>query len=50
MTPDGSSGHSAAFFGNQRDYWWNEDFLRLVVERLGLAESSPIVGVNSGGR
>ncbi|HVD03837.1 MAG TPA: class I SAM-dependent methyltransferase [Candidatus Dormibacteraeota bacterium] len=48
MTPDGSSGHSAAFFGNQRDYWWNEDFLRLVVERLGLAGTRSVLDVGCG--
>jgi len=48
MKPDGSSGHSAAFFDDQRDYWWNEDFLRLVVERLGLGPTRSVLDVGCG--
>ncbi|MFZ0995272.1 MAG: class I SAM-dependent methyltransferase [Candidatus Dormiibacterota bacterium] len=48
MTPDGSEGHSAAFFDAQRDYWWNEDFLRLVVERLGLGPTRSVLDVGCG--
>lgn len=48
ITPNGSSGHSAAFFDDQRDYWWNEDFLRLVVERLELAPARSVLDVGCG--
>jgi len=48
MTSDSSSGHSAAFFDDQRDYWWNEDFLRLVVERLGLGPVRSVLDVGCG--
>jgi len=27
------SGHSAERFGDTRTYWWNEDFLRMIVHR-----------------
>ncbi len=48
MTPDRTSGHSAAFFDPQRDHWWNEDFLRLLVERLGLAATRSVLDVGCG--
>ncbi len=48
MTWDCSSGHSAAFFDEQRDYWWNDDFLRLVVERLGLGPTRSVLDVGCG--
>lgn len=48
MTPDGSEGHLAAFFDAQRDFWWNEDFLRLVVERLGLGPTRSVLDVGCG--
>jgi predicted RNA methylase len=28
--------HSAAYFDEQRDFWWNPDYLGLVAARLGL--------------
>jgi ubiquinone/menaquinone biosynthesis C-methylase UbiE len=48
MAVDRSSGHSAAFFDEQRDYWWNEDFLRLVVSRLGLEPTRSLLDVGCG--
>jgi hypothetical protein len=48
MTADRSSGHSAAFFDRQRDYWWNEDFLELVVSRLGLRPTRSLLDVGCG--
>jgi SAM-dependent methyltransferase len=48
MTVDRSSGHSAAFFDEQRDYWWNEDFLRLVVSRLRLGATRSLLDVGCG--
>lgn len=48
MTANGASGHSAAFFDEQRDYWWNEDFLRLVVERLDLSATRSVLDVGCG--
>ncbi|MHB8328576.1 MAG: class I SAM-dependent methyltransferase [Acidimicrobiales bacterium] len=40
MASNELSGHSAVFFNEQRAYWWNEDFLHLVVSRLGLGRST----------
>jgi SAM-dependent methyltransferase len=48
MTADRSSGHSAAFFDRQRDYWWNEDYLQLVVSRLGLGPTRSLLDVGCG--
>ena len=48
MTADRSSGHSAAFFDKQRDHWWNEDFLQLVVSRLGLGPTRSLLDVGCG--
>jgi len=48
MTADRSSGHSAAFFGTERDFWWNEDFLELVVARLGLGSTRSLLDVGCG--
>jgi ubiquinone/menaquinone biosynthesis C-methylase UbiE len=48
MTPDSPAGHSAAFFDTQRDYWWNEDFLGLIVERLGLGSTRSVLDVGCG--
>ena len=33
---DNRSAHSADHFGEARSYWWNEDFLALMAERLAL--------------
>ena len=48
MTADLSSGHSAAFFDKQRDYWWNLDYLQLVVSRLGLGPTRSLLDVGCG--
>ncbi len=48
MTTDSASGHSAPFFGSQRDFWWNGDFLGLVVERLGLTGTRSVLDVGCG--
>ena len=48
MTADRSSGHSAAFFDKQRDYWWNQDYLQLVVSRLGLGPTRSLLDVGCG--
>lgn len=28
--------HSAEYFGEQRDFWWNHDFLQLMARRWNL--------------
>ena len=32
--------HSAEYFGPQRDFWWNRDFLDLRAKRWRLAEAA----------
>ncbi len=29
--------HSAAYFGDTRDFWWNDDYVALLARRMGLA-------------
>ena len=40
--------HSAAWFGEQRDFWWNADYLALVVSRLGLQAARSVLDAGSG--
>lgn len=40
--------HSAAYFGRQRDFWWNEDFLELLGRRLSLDRARSVLDVGSG--
>lgn len=40
--------HSAEFFNETRDYWWNADFLRLMAERLEFAKVSRVLDVGCG--
>ena len=40
--------HSAAYFDQQRDFWWNPDFLRLVATRLDLGRVRSVLDVGSG--
>jgi SAM-dependent methyltransferase len=47
MTGD-SSPHSAAWFGDQRDFWWNRDFLELIASRLDLASVRTVLDVGAG--
>ncbi len=42
------AGHSAEYFGDTRDHWWNEDFLRLVSQRWCLDEVRDVLDVGSG--
>ncbi|QCK14240.1 class I SAM-dependent methyltransferase [Mangrovivirga cuniculi] len=41
-------GHSEAYFGNYRDYWWNEDFLELIANRLNLNQMHKVLDVGFG--
>ncbi len=43
-----SQPHSAEFFNDMRDFWWNTDFLRLMAERLGLASVASMLDVGCG--
>lgn len=40
--------HSAEWFGDERDYWWNRDYLELLARRLSLAEVGSVLDVGSG--
>ncbi|MDP1824664.1 MAG: class I SAM-dependent methyltransferase [Archangium sp.] len=40
--------HSAEYFGEQRDFWWNHDFLELMARRWGLPEAPRILDVGCG--
>lgn len=40
--------HSAEWFGEQRDFWWNRDFLDLMAARWRLNEVSSFAGIGCG--
>jgi SAM-dependent methyltransferase len=45
---DDHEPHSAAFFGEARDFWWNLDQLELCARRIGLADARSVLDVGSG--
>lgn len=40
--------HSAEYFGESRDHWWNADFLQLIGERLQLRRAKNVLDVGCG--
>jgi SAM-dependent methyltransferase len=40
--------HSEEQFGEQRDFWWRPDFLRVMAERWRLSDASSLVDVGCG--
>src|SRR6266516_2098778 len=40
--------HSAEYFGPQRDFWWNRDFLDLMAVRWRLGEASSLADIGCG--
>lgn len=40
--------HSAEYFGEQRDFWWNHDFLQLMARRWQLPDAPRILDVGCG--
>jgi len=51
MKPSGenqSQPHSAELFGEQRDFWWNRDFLDLMAARWRLHEASLLADIGCG--
>lgn len=44
----GEEAHSAEYFGDTRDYWYNPDFLQLLRRRLGLDSVRTALDVGSG--
>ena len=45
---EGHEGHSAEYFGETRDHWWNRDYLELVAKRWKLAEARTMLDVGCG--
>ena len=45
---DNTSAHSADHFGEARSYWWNEDFLSLMAERLELSDCRTVADIGCG--
>ena len=40
--------HSADYFGEQRDSWWNQDILALLGQRWGLEKVNTVLDVGCG--
>lgn len=40
--------HSADYFNEERNYWWNQDFLELMGKRWGLEKVSTVLDVGCG--
>ena len=40
--------HSSDQFGEQRDFWWNRDFLDLMARRWRLSEASSLADIGCG--
>ena len=40
--------HSADLFGEQRDFWWNRDFLELMASRWRLREAASLADIGCG--
>src|ERR1700756_5701438 len=40
--------HSAEYFGDTRDYWWNADFLALMAKRLAFDRMGDVLDVGCG--
>jgi hypothetical protein len=45
---DEPAPQSAAYFNEQRDFWWKADYLQLVARRLRLSEVSSALDVGAG--
>ncbi len=43
-----SEPHSAEWFGEQRDYWWNRDFLQLMAARWQLSAAGSLADIGCG--
>lgn len=46
--PNQSKPHSAEFFNEMRDYWWNHDFLQLMAKRLEFDRVHHVLDVGCG--
>jgi SAM-dependent methyltransferase len=45
---EGAAGHSAEYFGDTRDYWWNPDFLKLMAVRWRFDTVREVLDVGCG--
>jgi SAM-dependent methyltransferase len=43
-----SPAHSAEYFGDTRDYWWNRDYLDLIAKRLAVEHVRDVLDVGCG--
>lgn len=48
MSQPAQQPHSAEYFGSQRDFWWNADFLELMAKRLKLDQVHTVLDVGCG--
>lgn len=48
MSTEPTKPHSADYFGEQRDYWWNADFIALMAARWRLGEVRYALDVGAG--
>lgn len=48
MSTEKEKPHSAEYFGKQRDFWWNRDFLELMARRWHLGEVSTVLDAGCG--
>lgn len=44
----GLAGHSAEYFGDTRDHWWNRDFLELIAKRWSFEAVRDVLDVGCG--
>ncbi|MDB5363439.1 MAG: SAM-dependent methyltransferase [Rhodospirillales bacterium] len=45
---DDTRPHSSAYFGEERDYWWNDDYLDLLARRLRLDQVRTLADIGCG--
>lgn len=48
MSEHDSHPHSSAYFGEERDYWWNDDYLDLLARRLRLDQVGTLADIGCG--
>ena len=48
MDIENPPGHSEAYFGDYRDFWWNADFLELMARRQGWHAARTVLDVGCG--
>jgi len=48
MSEHESRPHSSAYFGEERDFWWNDDYLDLLARRLRLDQVGTLADIGCG--